>query len=701
MDNFLKTGSETLKANPGFKLVGRAEDLRRLGSVLMRSKAASVLLVGAGGVGITSLCLGLQASKDTDNVAFDIVNKRIFWLDYDGLFASGNSDAMNKAWQTILGILKRTKDSILIIEDTRDFIEGSRNNGVSHFINSLNSCVKNGDTQVILEAKDDDLEFVLKSHSDMRECYTMLSLEEPLSNALLEIVTGTATVLEEHHGIKIDPSAVAISIDLTTKYRTRDLSLSRAQPERSVNLLDRALSSYRLEAHQRNPDAIALEKIPGHSKEEVARLDSEFAESQSKMKTLFRQARDAELAIIDIESQIDKQKELEEERRKKGETIEKEDVISSFGRLASASGNESKEVRELRSRLASLDNAAKKNHEEFAALAAVINAKLLLTDDLVMLEFSRISGIPVNKLNEDEREKLLTLEDNISKRIFGQDDAVRRIANAIKIAKIGRRNGVKPEASFMLYGPSGTGKTEIAKTLAQLLLGDEGALTRYDMSEYMEKHAVARLIGAPPGYEGFDVGGILTNDMRKNPVRVLLFDEIEKAHPDVFNVFLQILSDGRLTDNVGRVVDFRRSIIIMTTNLTKEGVESTYRGEFLNRFAGRENIIEFLSLGIDVIERITTREIADLDRAYREQGISVTFEGDNLRNFCVDHYDPEVNARRLPGYIQANLEPIITDMLLLNSDLTGNLQVTYNTESKKFETLFQEKEGVEHGVSER
>jgi ATP-dependent Clp protease ATP-binding subunit ClpB len=365
-------------------------------------------------------------------------------------------------------------------------------------------------------------------------------------------------------------------------------------------------------------------------------------------------------------------------------------------------------VASLKARTAELQAEIAKNKTTYDAITAEINAGLELDRSCVLSEFSRVSGISANKLGEDDIAVLRRLEHDLKSRVFGQDHVLTQVSNGIKVAKVGRRNRNKPLASYMFIGPSGVGKTEVAKVVAGSLLGDEKALLRFDMSEYMEKHAVARLIGAPPGYEGFEAGGILTNAMRRNRNRVILFDEIEKAHPDVFNVLLQVLDDGRLTDNVGRVVSFDESIIIMTSNigqpyfldaalpfedakaLANVELEKTYRSEFLNRFNGRQNIICFNRLDLDSIERIVRREIGDLDAAYATNGIDAVIEDLDLKAFCRDHYDPKMGARGLPGYIQANLEPIIVNRILERPDCKGVFRIAYAGDRKAFEVTFQE-----------
>ena len=706
---FLISGREILAKNKDFKLVGRDNDLKRLSSVLMRNKAASVILVGPGGVGITALCMGLQAAKDDPNVAFDIVSKRIFWLRTDELFGQGNVEAITKGFNSVLAVLKQTPDSILVIEDTRDFIEACRNNGCSHFINSLNACLKAGDTQVILEAKDQDLDMVMSSHSDMRQCYTLIDLAEPVGNDLAEIVKNNAASLEKHHGIRIDSDAIDTAIDLTNKYRTRDASLSRAQPERSSNLLDRALATYRLDAHQRHPKVNLLlhNGVPADSAE-IAALDADFAKTQTRIKELYRMQREGEIAVVNLEEQISVQKAAEAEATARGETVEEEPArrVSMFSNVAKAAGFESAKVRALREDVRKFQSVINETRAEFDVLTGEINDQLKLTKDIVLAEFSRLSGIPANKLNEDEREKLRNLEATLNARVFGQSAVIAKIANAIKVARIGRRNGSKPQASFLIMGPSGTGKTEVCKALAHALKDDEAALTRFDMSEYMEKHSVAKLIGAPAGYEGSERGGILTNAMRANPNRIILFDEIEKADPAVFDLFLQILSDGRLTDNHGRTVNFSDSMIIMTTNigqsfflndsitddesekLANVELDEKYRPEFLNRFAGRQNIVCFHRLGLDSIEKIVRRELNDLNRAYRESGLDIVVSDASVKAFCADHYQPRNGARGLQGYVVSNIEPLIADLILENKVASTKLELLYESATKQFKSIF-------------
>jgi ATP-dependent Clp protease ATP-binding subunit ClpB len=340
------------------------------------------------------------------------------------------------------------------------------------------------------------------------------------------------------------------------------------------------------------------------------------------------------------------------------------------------------------------------NRKAFNEMTAVVNSGLVLTKELVEAEFSRISGISLDTLNQDERAKLKNLEETLNKRIFGQVAATHRLANAVKTARVIKRKKDQPQASMMFLGPSGVGKTEIAKALTGTLMGDEKALTRFDMAQYKEKHATALLCGAPPGYEGYEAGGILTNLMLKNRNRIILFDEIEKAHDSIYDIFLSILSDSRLTDNVGREVSFNDTILIFTSNigqphflrkdlsfeeaeaLAMDDLIATYRPEFLNRFAGRENIVFFKSLELDSIEKIVAREMIALDEAYHDNGLNVLMSAEQIKLFVTAVYDPKTGARGLPGYITANLEPLLADRVL--DGFTGVVNISYNPSLKQF-----------------
>ena len=656
--DFYVTGSERLQRVPGFKLVGRADKLREISYILMRSKADSILLVGAGGVGLSTLLLGLQASKEDPDAPFDIVSKRLYWLDVDKLFAKGDDAKVKDSFNQMMVVMDRTPESVLIIENTKAFLEGARNAGCLSFLNTLSSAVRGGKTQVIWECRDEDLEFALKTYPELHEFYTLVDVKEPAVSDLLEIVTHATDHLFLHHQIRLEPEAIQEAVDLTTKYRGAELS--RAQPERSITLLDRALASYRLDAHR------------GKTSDELRKLHG--------------RVREAEEFIIEIDGRI---AEAEAEAKDPGSKTEFRTLAQRIGSAAPA--DLLREREEVERELADL-------REKYLAKTLAINATMALTKEMVQVEFSKISGIPLSTLNEDEREKLMTMEDDLNKVVFGQAAAVKAVTNTAKVARIGRRSG-GPLGSFMLGGPSGVGKTELVKRFsAHQALN----LDRLDMSEFMEKHAVAKLIGAPPGYEGFEAGGRLTNSVRRNPNQIFLFDEVEKADAKVFDVLLQVLDAARLTDNLGREVSFKESYIFMTTNIGQdylldekipfadakamaiEDLKKFFRSEFLNRINGMENILWFERLAPETIEKIVRREISALDGAY--QGIRCEMPDKDLSAFVKDRYVIRTGARGPVGYVRANLDPIIADLLLQNQDTQGTLRIGYDKVARRFTT---------------
>ncbi|MGB5336708.1 MAG: AAA family ATPase [Woeseiaceae bacterium] len=721
IQDFLIRGHDQLASFPDFELVGREEVLHKLAAILMRKRANNVLLIGSGGVGCSAICLGLQERKQKPGTPFDIVSKRFFWLDVDLLFASGDPPKINSGFEKAVRTLSRTPDSVLILEDTRDFIDAARNHGCMNLINSLMRSLKKKQFQVILETRDADLEVVLKCHSDMQESYTMLDVHEPDDQLLREIVlTVSKKRLKDHHGIQISQSAVDTSIEVTSKYRVRDLGLSRAQPERAITLLDRALTSYRLEAHAQDPrmpelaerraallaakDGIESSELKA-VEQKLAEVEAAWADRQQKIRDIYADLRDGEDEVNRLELEIDAQREYEKELvEQEGNEADERDRSKSFLSFASrvsGAGYDSEAVSALKEQIGKFEKEVAAKKKIFDALTAEINEGLVLERDHVLNEFSSISGIPVSKLTQDERAKLKHLDDNLSKRVFGQEEAISKLANQVRVARAGLQSPNKPQATFMFLGPSGVGKTELAKALTAELFDDERALLRFDMSEYMEKHAVAKLIGAPPGYEGYEAGGILTNEMRKNPRRIILFDEIEKANADIFNVFLQILDDARLTDNRGLTVSFRDSIILMTTNigtahflaeadfdvaksLAMNDLDEQYRPEFLGRFNGKRNIVCFQTLSLKVIEMIAARDIRRLDAMVKQTlpDLSVTIEQAALKAMCRDHYLPVTGARGITGYIEGVIKPEIANTVLFDERASGTIMIDYDEASK-------------------
>lgn len=710
-------GQDYLDLFPNFNLVSRENDIERISSILCRKQNNSLLISGPSGVGISSILLGLQSIKSSTNTSFDILSKQFFWLDIDNLFASGDSQQINTEFQTIIRSLEKTPNAVLVISDAYNFIEGARNTGNSHFINTINNADKSNTFQVIMEVHDDQLNSIYKWNNSIHSFYTLYDVKELTGESLLNVVREASKELSEYHGIKIDDSAINESIYLTNKYRD-DFGLGNAQPTRAISLLDRALSSYKQSINKYHP---SLQKL----KNEISKT-----EDPKEKEKLIELLKNSEEDWLDIKARISKlsnaqaqgeilrikyNEELENLQKKSKETSDKleNEEVKTFASLTSGAGFESKEIIEIKKKIKTINNELEENSKEYKELLLNVNKDLYLSKNDVTLEFSKISNISMNKLDENELELLRNLESNLLKRIFGQDEAVRHVANAIKIAKIDTIEESGPKASYLFMGPSGCGKTELCKALAQNVFGDEKSLIRFDMSEYMEKHAVAKLIGAPPGYEGFEAGGILTNTVRKNPVGIYLFDEIEKAHPDVFNIFLQILSDGRLTDNIGRTVDFSDTIIIMTSNigqkyyldqslsdeeakeLANEELNNTYRSELLNRFNGRENILHFKRLSLDVIEKIVYREIQKMYDSYINKGLKLEISStETISNFCKDHYDVVRGARGLPGYIKANLRPIIVNHLLSNPNDKGTFIITYNKETKVFEVEFKNDKNI-------
>ena len=723
--SLLVRGNEYLEAQKGFILKGRDVELKAISDILMRKNASSLLLTGESGVGLSAMILGLQASKSDLQTPMDIVSKRFYWLNTDEMFSSGDPARINAAYENLRATLTRNPDSVLVIESASDFINSARNSGSGHLINGIMADLKAGKYQAILEAPTKTVAAVLESDSDFFENFTTLEIREPKPSALREIVGHAADTLSKHHGIKIDPLAVETAIQLTEKYRLQEF---RAQPDAAITLLDRSLSSYKNRA-QRTPPALEVidrqiaeiessvkggKKVGAWGDRTPSELDSllvalkedrkitegKWKEQQEMVRLLHNEQRVGEEEIRKIEDKIEQIRFDDQETAKETQDkIEKGELKREFAGTGFLAGQENPRITELRKQISIYDAAVQSGRIKYDAIKAEINESLSLMPESVLTEFSQIASIPVEKLNEDEREKLNTLEENLAKRVMGQPEPVSELAKAVRRARVGFSMPNKPQAAFMFLGPSGVGKTELAKALAGILNGDERSLLRFDMSEYMEEHASAKLIGAPPGYEGYAVGGILTNAVRRNPHSIVLFDEIEKANVKVFDLMLQVLDDARLTDSRGFTAAFNETIIIMTTNvgtehflnkdldtqearaLAMEDLEKKYRPEFLGRFNG--NIYCFNRLEEPALLMITKKDLNRINGLVEKNNIKLHMADEDILAMIKDHYDPKKGARSILGYIDRNITSNIADSMLKDGLENGVLSISYNRETKK------------------
>ena len=663
ISDILTRGGDILKLLPDFQLVGRAEELKELTTILMKMRKNNLIVTGRGGVGISSIVLGIQASKRDLRTPVDIVGKRFYWLNTDKLFESGNSQVINSLFDKVRQTLSKTKDTVLVVEDTVDFIKASQNNGCTNLINGLMGDIKSGKYQAILESKDDNLGEVLKCDGDMQECCTLYEVKEPSSENLHLILNQAVRSLEKHHGIKISPSAIKTAALLTEKYKLPEL---RAQPDAAVSLIDQALTDYRREAHASNGSV-------------------DWDKRQNEIRALYNDMSDGGEEIRKLEDEIDR---LREEQSQKAQHIEE------VSKMISSANLDTDEVTALKARIAKLETHIKHATDTYKHKVAEIYAGLELDESSVLRSFSALSGIPVDKLNEDERNRLKNLEQLLSRRVIGQEEPTLEVAKAVKRSRLGLKMPNKPSGTFMFLGPSGVGKTELAKALAEAL---QVPLLRFDMSEYMEKHAVSKLIGAPPGYEGYEHGGILTNAARRNPYSVVLFDEIEKAHVDVFNVMLQLLDDARLTDSRGLTASFKDTIVIMTTNIgtphfLDESIEfseskelalndlrTQYRPEFLGRFGG--NIYCFQRLSDPVLLSIARKDLLRINDLIADRGISIEMADTDLSAMVASKYVAREGARSILGYIDRNITSGIADVVLTDTPVQGKIMLSFDSTS--------------------
>ncbi|MFO8009884.1 MAG: ATP-dependent chaperone ClpB [Dehalococcoidia bacterium] len=657
-------------------VIGRDEEIRRVIQVLSRRTKNNPVLIGEPGVGKTAIVEGLAGRVVNKDVPEGLKNKRIVALDMGALVAGAKY--RGEFEERLKAVLKEIQEAegeiILFIDELHTVVGAGAAEGSMDASNMLKPMLARGELHCIGATTLNEYRKYIEKDAALERRFQPVMTDEPTVEDTISILRGLRERYEVHHGVKIQDSALVAAAVLSNRYIT-----DRFLPDKAIDLVDEAASKLRMEIDslpveldevQRRimqleieREALKKEKDTA-SKERLATLEKELAdlkEESSALRAQWQQEKDAIQAIRQTKEQIE-QANIDVERAERTADLEKAAQLR-YGTLVDLE----KQLKEKEQDLAALQSEHKMLKEE-------------VSEEDIAEVISRWTGIPVSKLLEGEIQKLLQMEERIHQRLVGQDEAVAAVSNAIRRARAGIQDPNRPLGSFIFLGPTGVGKTELARSLAEFLFDDEQAMIRLDMSEYMEKHTVSRLVGAPPGYVGYDEGGQLTEAVRRRPYSVVLFDEIEKAHPDVFNALLQILDDGRLTDGHGRTVDFKNTVVIMTSNLgsdwfseiapdNKEEIRRRmletlrvhFRPEFLNRV---DEIIIFHSLSQEDLARIVDIQMNTLGKrlAGRHMKIELTDEAKDL--IVAEGYDPNYGARPLRRTIQRRiLDPLALQVL--------------------------------------
>ncbi len=640
-------------------VIGRDEEIRRVLQILSRRTKNNPILVGEPGVGKTAISEGIAQKIVDGNVPENLKNRIIYSLDLGAVIAGAKYQGEFE--ERLKAIVKEVVDSdgevILFIDEIHTLVGAGRSSGAMDASNILKPALARGELRTIGSTTLDEYQKYFETDKALERRFQMVMVDEPTPAESISILRGLKEKYENHHKVRIEDDALISAVELSHRYIT-----SRYLPDKAIDLVDEAASKLRLEMNS-VPEPIAeldskirqLEIEKEAVKHEgvslkLDKIESDLAEARREHEALQKRWDEEKGILSDIQSarsQIEELKIQAASAERAGDYGKVAEIR--YGKMAN-----------LKQRVSELE--AKKN----AIREPILNEAVTPSDIAEIV--ARWTGIPVNRMLESEKEKLLRMEDELHKRVIGQDQAIKAVSDAVRRSRAGLQNEKRPIGSFMFLGTTGVGKTELAKTLAEFLFNDENMITRIDMSEYQERHSVSRLVGAPPGYVGYDEGGQLTEAVRRKPYSVILLDEIEKAHPDVFNILLQVLDDGRLTDNKGRTVDFKNTILIMTSNATEEQLKATMRPEFLNRI---DEIITFQQLGKDEIRQILHLQMDALRRKLDENGVGIRFSEAFETYMTTEGYDPAYGARPIKRLMQRELVNLIAKAILDGSVSKG------------------------------
>jgi len=678
-------------------VIGRVEEIRRTIQVLSRRTKNNPVLIGEPGVGKTAIVEGLAERIVSGDVPSTLRDKELVELDMSALVAGAKyrGEFEDRLKSVVKEVAKSNGQIILFIDELHTIVGAGASEGSMDAGNILKPALARGELRAIGATTLDEYRKYIEKDAALARRFQTVLVSEPTVEDTISILRGLKEKYEQHHRVRITDSALVAAADLSNRYIS-----DRFLPDKAIDLVDEAASRLRMELDSMPAEIDAVDRQltqmqieeqalmkeeDAASKERLENLRAEIATTQEKldgMKANWQNERGAIDLVQDLKSQI-------EDAKTQMERVTRE------GDLAQASELRYSTIPELERKYDEAEKALLAKQEDGGIL------KEEVTTDEIAEVVSSWTGVPVSKMMQGEMDKLKNLEDQLHLRVIGQDDAVSAVAAAVRRSRAGLADPNKPLGSFFFLGPTGVGKTELAKALAELLFDDERSLVRIDMSEYMEKFSVQRLIGAPPGYVGYDEGGQLTEAVRRHPYSVILLDEMEKAHPDVFNILLQVLDDGRLTDGQGRVVSFKNTIIIMTSNVgsqfiagagaegfneesrkqVMEALRSSFRPEFLNRI---DDVVIFQPLGLEDIERIVDIQLKDVRSRLANERMTLELSEAAKQSLALDGLDPVYGARPLKRLIQRRVVDQVAnliiagelhegDTVLVDTDENGNL----------------------------
>ena len=664
-DSLEKYGYDLVKRAREQKLdpvIGRDSEIRNVVRILSRKTKNNPVLIGEPGVGKTAVVEGLAQRIVRGDVPDQLKDKTIFSLDMGSLVAGAKyRGEFEERLKAVLGEIKKANGNIILfIDEIHQLVGAGKTDGAMDAANLLKPMLARGELHCIGATTLDEYRQYIEKDAALERRFQKVQVDEPTIDDSIAILRGLKDSFERHHGVKINDSAIIGAVNLSQRYIT-----DRFLPDKAIDLIDEACASIRMEIDSlpeeldgitREKNRLEMERISiekeDSNEDNVKRLN----DIKERIASLTEQETALKAKWKEEKSSLDHIKELKNQKNK---LVALQDKYMQEGNLQEASKLQYGDIPKITKEITDLE--AKESDD------ALLQEKV--TVDNVSEVISRWTGIPMNKLMASEREKLLALDDTLKVRVIGQDDAITKVTDAILRSRAGINDEEKPIGSFLFLGPTGVGKTEVAKALAEQLFDTEKNIVRIDMSEYMEKFSVSRLVGAPPGYVGYEEGGQLTEAVRRHPYSIVLLDEIEKAHPDVFNILLQVLDDGRITDSKGNTVSFKNTIIIMTSNigsqyllegnneenrkLVKEELKVHFKPEFLNRI---DEIVMFNSLDSSVVRKIIDKFIGQLVHRLQDKKITISLTDQAYQMIQEEGFDPIYGARPLKRFIQSQIE---------------------------------------------